>query len=313
MVQTHTPSPENPGLLNWILVITLGVIWGAAFMSVAVALERFGPRTVAAGRTGIAAVTLLILGALFGQPITQISQHGGARAWIFVSAIGSVAIAMPVLMLTWGQQYVPSAFAGVTMGAVPLMVLPLVYIFSPEEGIGPRRVIGMLIGFVGLYILVGTGAFENTGSDVEFWGRIACVSAAFGYAVGSVLTRRAPPMPPIALATGTLVVAACVVVPFALLTEDLPDRLSLTPSLALLYAALLPTAIAAIIRVRVITTAGSLFMNMTSYMVPAWSVVFGIVLLGEDLPPQLYTGLALILCGIAISQSRQIMAALRRS
>jgi drug/metabolite transporter (DMT)-like permease len=89
--------------------------------------------------------------------------------------------------------------------------------------------------------------------------------------------------------------------------------LSLTPSLALLYAALLPTAIAAIIRVRVITTAGSLFMNMTSYMVPAWSVVFGIVLLGEDLPPQLYTGLALILCGIAISQSRQIMAALRRS
>jgi drug/metabolite transporter (DMT)-like permease len=107
--------------------------------------------------------------------------------------------------------------------------------------------------------------------------------------------------------------AALFVVPFALMTEDLPTDFTIRPSLALLYAALLPTALGAIIRVRVITTAGSLFMNITSYMVPVWSVIFGILLMGEKLPAQLYTALALILLGIFISQSRAILTALRKS
>jgi drug/metabolite transporter (DMT)-like permease len=86
----------------------------------------------------------------------------------------------------------------------------------------------------------------------------------------------------------------------------------MSASLAVLYAALFPTAIGALIRVRVITTAGSLFMNITSYMVPVWSVIFGVILLREDLPAQLYTALALILVGIFITQSRSILAALRK-
>jgi len=63
--------------------------------------------------------------------------------------------------------------------------------------------------------------------------------------------------------------------------------------------------------VRVITTAGSLFMSLTSYQVPIWSVLFGVLLLGEALPPQLFIALALILLGIAVSQSRAIGQALR--
>jgi len=53
-------------------------------------------------------------------------------------------------------------------------------------------------------------------------------------------------------------------------------------------------------------------MNITSYMVPIWSVIFGITLMGEDLPAQLFTALALVLLGIFVSQSRAILAALRR-
>ena len=119
-------------------------------------------------------------------------------------------------------------------------------------------------------------------------------------------------MPPIALASGTLTVAAILVVPLALVNEGWPESFQMSASLAVLYAALFPTAIGALIRVRVITTAGSLFMNITSYMVPVWSVIFGVILLREDLPAQLYTALALILVGIFITQSRSILAALRK-
>ena len=309
---SNAPTPENPGLVNWLLIVFLGVIWGAAFMAISTALDGYGPRLFTASRLAIAAIALNILGAIIGQPITAIHKTAGARGWVFICLIGTIALAMPLSLLSWGQQHVPSAFAGVAMSTVPILVMPLVYIFSPEEGIGPRRVIGMIIGFIGLIILVGPGAFEKSDSVLVFWGQMACIACACGYAVGSILTRRAPKMPPIAFASGTLTVAACLTVPFALLTEPLPTSLPLKPSAALIYAALLPTALGAIIRVRVITTAGSLFMNITSYMVPVWSVIFGIALMGEDLPAQLYTALALILLGIFISQSRAIFAALRR-
>ncbi len=299
-----TASPTSPGALNWALILILGVIWGSAFMGVSLALEGMGPWWVTAGRTSLGALALLLIGRLMGQGLGTI---GDRRAWGFVVAIGLGAIALPFSLLSWGLTQVPSAFAGVAMGAVPLLVLPLVAIFSPEEGIGPRRIIGIVLGFGGLALLVGDGAF----ADGSMGGRAACIGAAMCYAVGSILTRRAPRMPPVALAAGTLCVAAIALIPLAFSAEGAPSFAAPGPILALCYVALFPTAIASVIRVRVITTAGSLFMSLTSYMVPVWAVIFGIMLLGEDLPPQLFYALALILSGIALSQSRAFLRALR--
>jgi len=301
-----TATPSSPGLLNWILVLTLGVIWGTAFMGVSAALEGYGVFTVTAGRLLFATLALLLAGPLIGQGIAQLTSR---RAWLFAGVIGAVAIALPFTLLSWGLSHVPSAFAGVAMGAVPLLVLPLVAVFSPEEGIGPRRVIGVLLGFVGLVLMIGDGALDSSGRDAEWLGRLACIGAAACYAIGSVLTRRAPKMPPVAFATATLLVGTVIMVPVALITEGVPETFPAQPSLALLYVALLPTGLAAIIRVRVITTAGSLFMSMVSYMVPVWAVIFGITIMGEALPPSLFTALAIILSGILLSQWRSLFGA----
>jgi len=305
----NTATPENPGLLNWVLVLVLGIVWGGAFMSVRLSLDGFGPWTVAAWRTGLGGITLAMIGAALGQGLGTIPS---ARAWTFSAVIGAFAVALPFSLLSWGQQFIPSAFAGVAMGAVPLLVLPLVYIFSRDEGIGPRRVIGMLLGFVGLFILVGPGAAASTGHENEWLGRIACLGAAGCYASGSVITRRAPKMPPIAFATASLMVAAVILIPIAAVIEGWPDSFAPKPTAALIYAALFPTALAAVIRVRVITTAGSIFMSLTSYQVPIWSVIFGVSFMGEALPPQIFLALAIILAGIGISQSRALIGMFKR-
>ncbi len=302
------PTPDAPGALNWALLLGLGVVWGTAFLSVNLALDGYGPLWVAAGRTGMAAVALLAGGRLMGQGLGELTSM---RAWVFAALIGAGTVALPFTLLAWGQQHVPSAFAGVAMGVVPLLILPLVYVFSPEEGIGPRRIAGVALGFVGLAILVGPGAFDQSG-DLTGMGRLACVGATVCYAVGSILTRRAPPMPPIALASSSMLVAALVLLPVAFFLEGPPTIAINLPTAALIYCAILPTALAAFIRVRIITTAGSVFMSLVSYMVPVWAVIFGITLLGEDLPPTLFKALALILAGIALSQWRNLAGLIRR-
>lgn len=303
------PSPDHPGLLNWLLILSLGVIWGGAFMGTAIALEGFAPWTVAAGRVAIATLVLAVVGAAMGQPIWRL---GGPRAWGFATLIGVGAVALPFALLSWGLQHVPSAFAGVAMASVPLLLLPLVYLFSPEEGIGPRRILGVVLGCIGLVVLIGPRAFDPADSGLALWGQLACAATAMCYAVGSVLTRRAPKMPPIAFAGATMLTAAVALLPIMLWREGLPNALPLRPTLGLLGVAILPTALAGVMRVRIITTAGSLFMSITSYMVPIWAVIYGIVLMGEALPPQLFLALALILSGIAIAQSRALLARFRR-
>ncbi|MEM0948135.1 MAG: DMT family transporter [Pseudomonadota bacterium] len=292
------PQQTAPGALNWALLLLLSVIWGTAFMGVEIALRGQPPMWVAAGRTGLAALILTTAGQALGQGLSSIS---GRRRWLFVAAFGMTAAALPFTLLSWGQQHVPSAFAGVSMGTVPLLTLLLVMVFSPEEGIGPRRIIGVVLGFIGLLVLVGPGALEQ-GSSLTLWGRLACVASAACYAAGNVLTRRAPVIQPIAMAAGGMVVATFILVPAALLTDGLPTWPNAGPGAALLWVAIGPTAIAAFLQVRVIRSAGSLFMSQVSYLVPLWSVVFGITLLGEDLPPQLFIALALILTGIGFGQ-----------
>ena len=84
--------------------------------------------------------------------------------------------------------------------------------------------------------------------------------------------------------------------------EGVPEIRPGTSFTALLWVALGPTALAALVQVRIIQTAGALFMSQVSYMVPVWSVIFGVLVLGETLPGQLYVALGLILSGIGLSQ-----------
>ena len=302
-------TPAQPGLRNWLILLILGAVWGSAFMAMELALRGFPPLWVAALRTGIAAPVMLAIAAIAGQGIDKVAK---ARAWSHVAPAGVVGVVLPFFLLTWGQQHVPSAFAGVAMGSVPIVLVPLAYLFLRDETVTPVGVLGLIMGFVGLMVLVGPGALEPGTGDSVLLGRLACLAAANGYAAGSILTRRCPPVPPLAFTAGTLAVAAAILVPTALIVEGVPRGFGWDAFAAAAYAALFPTALAFYLRVRVIRSVGSLFMSLVSYIVPVFAVLFGVLLLDEELQPGLYAALALILGGIAVSQSASILGLFRQ-
>ena len=71
---------------------------------------------------------------------------------------------------------------------------------------------------------------------------------------------------------------------------------------AIIFLGLFPTALATLLRVIVIRSAGSVFMTLVNYQVPLWSVLCGALILSETLPLRFFAALALIMCGLAISQ-----------
>ncbi len=294
--------------VNWLRLTALGVIWGASFMFITIALEGVPPRLLVAARLGLGAVLLLILAHLRGVGLPPMRGPRAGAIWLCVLGMGLFSNAAPFFLLSWGQQYVASGFAGVCMSVVPLLTLPLAHLLVPGEQMNLRRLIGFVIGTAGVMVLIGPAAFAATGAEFELAARIACVSAACCYAIGSIITRLCPEVDMMSLSAAALTVAAALFVPYALAVEEIPAQISGSTALALLYLGVLPTAVAQILLVRIIRSAGPVFMSLVNYQVPIWSVALGIIFLGEALPSNIYWALLLILSGLALSQ----LGALRR-
>jgi drug/metabolite transporter (DMT)-like permease len=300
--QSYIPQASGDRLA-WILLLTLAVIWGSSFMGVTRALEGFDPLHVAAIRISVAALILTAYAVATGRERPGRGQ--GPRIWFHIVGFAIFSNVLPFSLLSWGQQYVASGFAGVTMAVVPLLVLPLAHVFVPSERMTRAKLVGFSVGFAGTLILIGPGAFARAGGSLEDIARIACVTASLCYAVGSVTTRTAPPSGMVAYSAAALLVAAVIITPLSIAAHGLPAPQGLAPILAVGYLAVFPTAIATLMMVTIIRRAGSSFLSLVNYQVPLWSVVFGATLLGEELPPSIFLALALILGGLGLSQVKR--------
>ncbi len=289
--------------MNWVLLILLGVIWGASFLGVEFALQGYGPLTVAAGRIVFAATLLSVIAFLRGDGLPRMRGPDAGRLWLHCFGFAVFTNALPFALLSWGQLNVTSGFAGITMAIVPLFLLPMAWVIL-REPMGVRKIAGFLLGFAGVVILVGVDAIGGMGSGIENLARLACVCAALCYATGSMITRTAPKVAMVSYAAAGLLLGSMMIVPAALLVEGVPSFQGWVPLLGIVYLGLFPTALATVLLVRVINSAGPTFLSLVNYQVPVWAVINGMVFLGEDLPKSFVTALFLILLGLALSQSR---------
>jgi drug/metabolite transporter (DMT)-like permease len=111
-----------------------------------------------------------------------------------------------------------------------------------------------------------------------------------------------PAVDTIGLSTVLLLMSAAIVIPIALVVEGFPPMPDPKTLMVIIFLGLIPTAAANFLRTLVIRSAGPVFMSITNYQVPVWSVVLGAVLLGEPLPASLLWAMMLILAGVGLSQ-----------
>ena len=298
------PRRDNTRTLNWIMLATLGFIWGGSFLSVEISLAGFGPITVAASRVTIAAITLLLYAYIFGDGLPQISSKKDKRVWLHCLGMALFTNALPFSLLSWGQQTVTSGFAGVSMALVPLFVLPLSHKLVPGEKLSRAKVTGFLFGFLGVVLLIGgEKIFANQSSTpILLLAQIACVTASCCYAIGSVITKLCPPVSTVSYASCGLMLASFMLVPTALWFEGIPESPNSLAITSIIYLALFPTAIATILLTILVRRAGPPFLSLVNYQVPIWAVVIGVVVLGETLPGHFLVALGIILGGLFISQ-----------
>ena len=300
------PRTRPPAPLDWGLLAFLGVIWGAAFLGVELALDSLAPIWVSTGRITLAAIGLATLAILSGAGLPTLRTATGRRIWLHCIGMGLFTNAIPFSLLAWGQQHVTSSFAGITMAVVPLLVLPLSHFLVPGERLTLSRAAGFGIGFCGVVFLVGgeqlfASGFASAGGTL-LAAQLACVSASCCYAIGAIVTRLSPPVNTTSFAAGGLLAASVLILPVAVITNGIPSSISSTSLTGVIFLALLPTGVATILLTMLIQRAGPPFLSLVNYQVPVWAVLIGAVILSETIPGHFVTALVIILGGLAVAQ-----------
>ena len=191
------------------------------------------------------------------------------------------------------------------MTIVPLLIIPLAHFFVPGERLSVWKVIGILMGFMGILILFDINEIvREIMVASSFLPKLACITAAACYAVGSIITRRSPKMSQLVFSTTALTFASLIVVPVALSLESLPIYASTSAILSVVYLGVFPTGMATLILVYIIKNAGPSFLSLVNYLVPIWAIFFGVYFNGEILGVNVLISLFLIFLGLFISRQR---------
>ncbi len=288
-------------LKDWALLLALVAMWGSAFMFNKLGVATVPPATLVAGRLLIGALILLAVVHALGAQLPPLG-----RGWLPYIVLALVGNCLPFYVIVWGQKTVDSALAGILMAAMPLVTVVLAHFFVLEERMTRNRAAGFALGFLGIVLLMGPAALSGIGgSALEVVSQLAVLSGALCYATNSVLTRLMIKGNILTTSAAMLVVATVVMLPIAVIL-DRPWTLapSFSSAAAIIWLGIGPTAVATLCYFKLIGSAGPTFMSLVNYLSPPVAVFLGVTLMGEHPGVEAYTGLALILTGIALSQLR---------
>jgi drug/metabolite transporter (DMT)-like permease len=275
-----------------IMLVALAAIWGSSFMFIKVAVRELAPADVVFGRVLVGMLALLPAIPFFGGSRQLLAEL--RRFWWPLTILSVANVMVPFWLLAWSEKRLDSGLAAVLQASMPLFTALLAFGFSRTARVGGSRLVGVVVGFVGVILLVGAQPRGDVLSALAVLLTALCYAASALYA-GERL-REAPAIVP---SIGTLIVATVVTLPFGL--AQLPDH---TPSWKAIgsIAALgaLGLSAAYLLYFELITGAGASYAALVTYLVPALALFYGAVFLGEPVTVAAVTGLALIVVGVAL-------------
>lgn len=196
------------GPTEWLLLLLLSVLWGGSFFFNKLILTDLPPLTLVLGRTGLAALVLIVVIYSSGQrlPATR-------STWLAFCLMGALNNLIPFSLIVWGQQYIDSSLASVLNATTPLFTIVLAHWLTRDEKLTVGRYIGVALGISGVIVLIGIHALSNF--TLQSTAQVAILGAACSYGLAGIFGRRFRGLPPLLPAAGMLTCTALMMAPIA--------------------------------------------------------------------------------------------------
>jgi drug/metabolite transporter (DMT)-like permease len=272
------------------LLAGLSAIWGSSYMFIKVGLRDFAPATLVDLRLALAATVL----------VTFVAARGRARrlrgALAPGAVVGIVGMAVPFLLISWGETHIESGIAGVANASVPIFVALLALRFAPTERLHGVRLAGLAVGLSGVAVVSGV---HPSGGVWAVVGTLAVVLSSLFYAVSALYVQRRIGVGGPELAATSTLCGAVVMLPFAL--ARIPDHVSWKPLASVAVLGVVATGLATLLANRLIGGHGPARAMLVNYLIPGFALLYGVAVLGEPLTIAEVLGLTLILAGVTLA------------
>lgn len=286
----------------------MGLVWGASFLFMKVALEGVSVGQVVWVRLVFGAITLGIIAVA-----TRSRLPREPIVWLHFVVVAFTYCILPYLLFAWAEQYVSSSLASIYNAVTPITTAILVTAAFRVEKLNRDQVLGVAIGVVGVIVVVGPWQIAAlTGS---IWGQLACLGAvtcygfSFGYLRRFISHRQIPATTTALMNIG---IAAAIMVALTPVLALGPITFSWPVLLSLLALGALGTGVAYIWNMNVLRAWGPTAASGVTYVTPVVGVALGILVLGETLSWNEPVGAAVVLAGILLTQQRVHILTRRR-
>jgi drug/metabolite transporter (DMT)-like permease len=283
-------STQRP-LQTWSMLIFLAAIWGGSFLFIRIAAPSLGSIFLMAVRVALAATGLFVY-ALAQKAMPNFRAH-----WKHYLVIGALNNAIPFVLIANAVIDLNASLSAILNATTPLFTALVAAVWIGEP-FGWRRGLGVLLGILGVVILVGF-------SPIPFSTKVLLAAAqsllaALSYGLGAVYTRtRFQGANPVHTSLGQLVGSTILLAPLAAFSVPVPPP-TVAVILATLALALLGTSFAYLIYFRLITAAGPTTAVSVTFLVPFFSILWGVIFLHEPLSPGMFLGLGIILGSVGL-------------
>ncbi len=275
---------------KWFYLVVLSLIWGSSFILMKKALIGLSPIQVAALRTSIASIFIIIVGY---KSIKKIKK----KHWKFVFLSALVGTFFPAFLYAYAISGIDSSIASILNSLTPfntLIIGTLFFGFLFQK----KQVVGILIGLIGTLILILKGADLNPNQN--YWFALFPIISSIGYAFNvNIIKKHLQDLEPLAITTGNFILIFIPMLIVLFLTGFFTSfELNTTTKYSLLYVtilAVLGTALAKVMFNKLIHISSPVFSTSVTYLIPIVAVLWGIVD-GEKLSViQLVAGIIILL------------------
>ncbi|SMC14749.1 DMT family transporter [Roseovarius aestuarii] len=288
----------NRAGLAWLL---LGLIWGTNFVFIKWSTETVTPMQVALVRV-IAGFLTVAAYAL----VTRQLKLSHLRHSVHFVVMACLAAALYFYGFAEGTALLESGLAGAVSASIPLFSLLAAVLFLPEEKLTTNRVLGLLVGLVGVTLIAKP--FSGGLGDSYVLGVLWMILGSFSLGVSFVYARRfVTPLdlPPAALTTYQLGFASLILL--AVTDKSGLGALYDDPtSFAVLVFGLgiLGTGLAYVLYYYVIGKLGAVRASALTYVPPVVALFLGALFLGEGIVVLDYLATSLIFAGVILVNKR---------
>jgi drug/metabolite transporter (DMT)-like permease len=279
-------------IIDFLKLLLLAALWSSSFLFTRIAAPVLGPIWLIEFRVLLAGLLLLPILAQLGL-VREMQAN-----WKPLVIVGCFNSAIPFSLFAFSSVYLPSGFTSILNATVPLFGILVASVWLREK-LSSTRIVGFILGFIGVMVLVGWTEFALTR---EFWAAVSTgLVAALLYAIAAPYIKlQLVGVSPLTITTGSQLSAALFLWPAMPLT--IPDRV---PSAIVIFSvlglAVLSSVFAYILYFHLIETIGSTKSLTVAYLIPLFAIILGAVVLNETVTLSMIIGCGLILLGTAIA------------